>query len=65
MSSTDLNTLKQRLRERLRANTGPTWAKARDWDQKNLSMAHSAEVAEITGYFQFVYVAWKDLTPLL
>ena len=53
MSSSDLNTLKQRLR----ANTMPTWAKARDWDQfhspKNLSMALSAEVAEITGYFQW------------
>ncbi len=43
MSSTDLNILKQRLRE---------FAEARDWDQfhspKNLSMALSAEVAEIT-----------------
>ena len=42
MSGTDLNTLKQRLRE---------FTEARDWDQfhspKNLSMALSAEVAEI------------------
>ncbi len=49
MSSTDLNTLKQRLRE---------FAKARDWDQfhspKNLSMALSAEVAEIIGHFQWL-----------
>ena len=29
MSSSDLNTLKQDLR----ANTIPTWEKARDWDQ--------------------------------
>jgi len=42
MSSSDLNSLKQRLRE---------FAEARDWVQfhspKNLSMALSAEVAEI------------------
>ena len=42
MSGTDLNTLKQRLRD---------FTEARDWDQfhspKNLSMALSAEVAEI------------------
>jgi len=48
MSSSDLNTLKQCLRE---------FAEARDWDQfhspKNLSMALSAEVAETTGYFQW------------
>ncbi len=54
MSSSDLNTLKRRLR----ANTRPTWAEARDWDQfhspKNISMALSAEVAEITGYFQWL-----------
>ena len=49
MSSTDLNTLKQRLRE---------FAEARDWDQfhspKNLSMALSAEVAEIVEHFQWL-----------
>ncbi len=49
MSSTDLNILKQRLRK---------FAEARDWDQfhspKNLSMALSAEVAEITEYFQWL-----------
>ena len=48
MSSSDLNTLKQSLRK---------FAEARDWDQfhspKNLSMALSAEVAEITGYIQW------------
>ena len=49
MSSSDLNTLKQRLRE---------FAGARDWDQfhspKNLSMALSAEVAEIIEHFQWL-----------
>ncbi|MDX2504833.1 MAG: nucleotide pyrophosphohydrolase [Gammaproteobacteria bacterium] len=49
MSSTDLNTLKQRLRN---------FAQARDWDQfhspKNLSMALSAEVAEIVEHFQWL-----------
>ena len=49
MSSTDLNTLKQRLRE---------FAEVRDWDQfhspKNLSMALSAEVAEIVEHFQWL-----------
>ena len=49
MSSADLNTLKQRLRE---------FAEARDWDQfhspKNLSMALSAEVAEIIEHFQWL-----------
>jgi dCTP diphosphatase len=49
MSSTDLNTLKQRLRK---------FAEARDWDQfhspKNLSMALSAEVAEIIEHFQWL-----------
>jgi len=49
MSRTDLDTLKQRLRE---------FAKARDWDQfhspKNLSMALSAEVAEIIEHFQWL-----------
>ncbi len=49
MSCTDLDTLKQRLRE---------FAKARDWDQfhspKNLSMALSAEVAEIIEHFQWL-----------
>ena len=49
MSSTDLNTLKQRLRN---------FAEARDWDQfhspKNLSMALSAEVAEIVEHFQWL-----------
>ena len=49
MSSTDFNTLKQRLRE---------FAEARDWDQfhspKNLSMALSAEVAEIIEHFQWL-----------
>jgi len=49
MRSADLNTLKQRLRE---------FAEARDWDQfhspKNLSMALSAEVAEIIEHFQWL-----------
>ncbi len=49
MSSSDLNTLKQRLRE---------FAEVRDWDQfhspKNLSMALSAEVAEIVEHFQWL-----------
>jgi len=49
MSSTDLNILKQRLRD---------FAEARDWDQfhspKNLSMALSAEVAEIIEHFQWL-----------
>ena len=49
MSSIDLNTLKQRLRE---------FADARDWDQfhspKNLSMALSVEVAEIVEHFQWL-----------
>ena len=49
MSSTDLNTLKKRLRE---------FAEVRDWDQfhspKNLSMALSAEVAEIVEHFQWL-----------
>ena len=49
MSSTNLNTLKQRLRE---------FAETRDWDQfhspKNLTMALSAEVAEIIEHFQWL-----------
>lgn len=49
MSSSDLNTLKHRLRQ---------FAEARDWDQfhspKNLSMALSAEVAEIIEHFQWL-----------
>jgi len=49
MSSTDLNDLKQRLRD---------FAEARDWNQfhspKNLSMALSAEVAEIVEHFQWL-----------
>lgn len=49
MSSTDLGFLKQRLRE---------FAEARDWDQfhspKNLTMALSAEVAEIIEHFQWL-----------
>jgi len=49
MSSTDLNDLKQRLHD---------FAEARDWDQfhspKNLSMALSAEVAEIVEHFQWL-----------
>jgi dCTP diphosphatase len=49
MSSTDLDILKQRLRE---------FAEARDWNQfhspKNLSMALSAEVAEIVEHFQWL-----------
>lgn len=49
MSSTDLNTLKQRLSD---------FADARDWNQfhspKNLSMALSAEVAEIIEHFQWL-----------
>ena len=49
MSSDGLNELKQRLRD---------FAEARDWDQfhspKNLSMALSAEVAEIVEHFQWL-----------
>lgn len=49
MSNTDLDTLKHRLRE---------FAEVRDWDQfhspKNLSMALSAEVAEIVEHFQWL-----------
>jgi len=49
MSSIDLNTLKQRLRE---------FADARDWNQfhspKNLTMALSVEVAEIVEHFQWL-----------
>ncbi len=49
MSGKDFNTLKLRLRE---------FAEARDWDQfhspKNLSMALSAEVAEIVEHFQWL-----------
>jgi len=47
--SSNLNDLKQRLRD---------FAEARDWDQfhspKNLSMALSAEVAEIVEHFQWL-----------
>jgi len=47
--SSNLNDLKQRLRN---------FAEARDWDQfhspKNLSMALSAEVAEIVEHFQWL-----------
>ncbi len=49
MASINLNTLKHRLRE---------FALDRDWDQfhspKNLSMALSAEVAEIIEHFQWL-----------
>lgn len=49
MNSSDLNSLKHRLRE---------FAKARDWDQfhspKNLSMALSVEVSEIVEHFQWL-----------
>ncbi len=49
MSSTDLITLKQRLRE---------FADARDWNQfhspKNLAMALSVEVSEIVEHFQWL-----------
>jgi len=49
MSSDGLNELKLRLRD---------FAEARDWDQfhspKNLSMALSAEVAEILEHFQWL-----------
>jgi dCTP diphosphatase len=49
MSSTDFIQLKHRLRD---------FAKARDWEQfhspKNLSMALSAEVAEIIEHFQWL-----------
>ena len=49
MSSKDLNSLKLRLRE---------FADSRDWNQfhspKNLCMALSAEVAEITEHFQWL-----------
>ena len=49
MSRADLNELKQRLRE---------FAEVRDWNQfhspKNLSMALSAEVAEIVEHFQWL-----------
>jgi NTP pyrophosphatase (non-canonical NTP hydrolase) len=49
MSSSDLDSIKQRLRE---------FAAARDWDQfhspKNLSMALSVEVAEIVEHLQWL-----------
>lgn len=49
MSSTDINSLKKQLRD---------FAAQRDWDQfhspKNLSMALSAEVAEIIEHFQWL-----------
>ena len=49
MSSTNLTELKQRIRD---------FAEARDWDQfhspKNLSMALSAEVAEVVEHFQWL-----------
>ena len=49
MNKNDINELKLRLRN---------FAKARDWDQfhspKNLSMALSAEVAEIVEHFQWL-----------
>ena len=49
MNKIDINELKLRLRD---------FAKARDWDQfhspKNLSMALSAEVAEIVEHFQWL-----------
>ena len=49
MADNNLDSLKQRLRQ---------FAKERDWDQfhspKNLSMALSAEVAEIVEHFQWL-----------
>ena len=49
MSNSDLNTLKQRLRE---------FAEARDWDQfhspKNLSMALIVEAGELVEHFQWL-----------
>ncbi len=49
MGSAELNHIKQRLRD---------FAEARDWNQfhspKNLSMALSAEVAEIIEHFQWL-----------
>jgi len=49
MINSDLNAIKQRLRQ---------FAEARDWDQyhspKNLTMALSAEVAEIVEHFQWL-----------
>ena len=58
MSSTDLNKLKQRLRE---------FAEVRDWDQfhspKNLSMALSAEVAEIIEHFQWLTEEQSENLP--
>jgi len=49
MTNLDLDELKQRIRD---------FATARDWDQfhspKNLSMALSAEVAEIVEHFQWL-----------
>jgi len=49
MTDTDLNTLKNRIRN---------FAEVREWDQfhspKNLSMALSAEVAEIVEHFQWL-----------
>ena len=58
MSSTDLNNLKQRLRE---------FAEDRDWDQfhspKNLSMALSAEVAEIVEHFQWLTEEQSENLP--
>jgi len=58
MSSSDLNTLKQRLRE---------FAQVRDWNQfhspKNLSMALSVEVAEITEHFQWLTEEQSENLP--
>lgn len=59
MSTIDLVTLKQRLRE---------FADARDWHQfhspKNLAMALSVEVAEIVEHFQWLTEAQsKNLPP--
>ena len=58
MGSSNLNDLKKLLRE---------FAEARDWDQfhspKNLSMALSAEVAEIVEHFQWLTEEQSKILP--
>ena len=58
MSSSDLDTLTQRLRD---------FADARDWEQfhspKNLTMALSVEVAEIVEHFQWLSEAQSNDLP--
>ncbi len=58
MNNSDLNNLKQRLRQ---------FAEERDWEQfhspKNLSMALSAEVAEIIEHFQWLTEEQSNTLP--